>query len=443
MTSNKDYTEPDIIKNSGMAAAGQIMVPRLGEQGSIASGNSVRKPKVSLITNIYRPGSHADKIGTKFFLGIPTDEGMIPPEIEIVSVWIDQIGSNDIGIRMAEKNNAEVYPSIADALTLGGDKLAVDAVIYIGEHGDYPQSRLGVTMYPRMNHLEQIFRVFDFSGEYVPVFSDKYLAYSWLDSKWIYDRSKELNVPMMAGSSLPYCRRDPILEHPIGTEITEAVAVGGGELDSYGIHTLEMLQCMVERRAGGETGVASVQGLQGSAVWAAMDTGEISMELVEAACEKIKGEVTGSMQESVKEPGALLIRYNDGMKAVMLTLDGYINSAWAYAARAEGKTVATEFRLSPAPVNAHFSYQALNIQKFILSGGKPPAPIERNLLTNGILDMGIRSIVLDGGKVKETPFLDIQYSAGEGYAIWPKNPRPMGQSIGPWPPEGYEFIMEA
>lgn len=410
--------------------------------GSTLTSSSVRKPRVALITNIYRPGAHADKIGTKIFLGIPTDDGLISPEVEIASVWIDQIGSNDIGIRMAEMNNAIVCPSIADALTLGGNKLAVDAVIYIGEHGTYPKSRLGVTMYPRLNHLEQIFRVFDFSGEYVPVFSDKYLAYSWLDSKWIYDRAKELNVPMMAGSSLPYCRRDPILEHPLGTEITEAVAIGGGELDSYGIHTLEMLQCMVERRAGGETGVATVQGLKGDAVWEAIDTGEISLELVESACNKIKGKTSGSMRELVIEPSAIIISYNDGLKAVMLTLDGYINSSWGYAARVDGETMTTEFMLSPGPVFAHFSYQALNIQKFIKSGGKPPVPIERNLLTNGILDMGIRSIVLEGGKVIKTPFLDIQYTAENGYAIWPRTSEPTCNSIGHWPPKGYEFIME-
>lgn len=430
------------IQSSGIDTGDSTMTPESEKKGSTLTSSSVRKPRVALITNIYRPGAHADKIGTKFFLGIPTDEGLISPDVEIVSIWIDQIGSNDIGNRMAEMNNAKVYPTIAEALTLGSNKLAVDAVIYIGEHGTYPQSRLGVTMYPRLNHLEQIFRVFDFSNEYVPVFSDKYLAYSWLDSKWIYDRAKELNVPMMAGSSLPYCRRDPVLEHPIGTEITEAVAIGGGELDSYGIHTLEMLQCMIERRAGGETGVETVQGLKGDAVWRAIDTGEISLELVESACNKIKGKTAGSMRELVIEPSAILIQYNDGLKAVMLTLDGYVNSSWGYSARADGETVATEFILSPGPIFAHFSYQALNIQRFIKTGGKPPVPIERNLLTNGILDMGIRSIMLKAGKVIKTPFLDMHYTAEDGYAIWPKNSVPTGNSIGPWPPKGYEFIMD-
>lgn len=448
MRSEKNNPRRDFIKKSAIAAAGLTIVPGLvlGKDGNIASITKEAAQMLSdqniktvaFIANIYRNSAHADVIGTKLFAGIPTDEGMVTPQVKIVSMWIDQIGANDTGVRIARMNGAEIYPTIADALTLGGDKLAVDAVIYIGEHGDYKYSRLGVKMYPRMNYLEQIFRVFDASDKSVPVFTDKHLAYSWLDSKWVYDRSKELNVPMIAGSSLPYCWRDPNLEHPIGTKITEAVAIGYASLDAYGFHVTEILQCMVERRAGGETGVANVQGLKGNDVWAAIDSGRISQELVDAACNKIKGKATGSMRDLVKMPFAVVIQYNDGTKGSILMLDEYVNSGWAYAAKADGKTVATEFVLDDSMSYSHFSYLTLNIQKFIVSG-KPTAPIERNLLTSGIIDMGIRSLA--EGKVKETPFLDIKYTASGFEPIRPTNPRPTGQSLGPWPPKGYEFII--
>jgi len=354
------------------------------------------------------------------------------------SVWIDQIGANDTGVRIAKMNGAAVYPTIAEALTLGGDKLAVDAVIFIGEHGEYKYNRLREKMYPRLNYLEQIFRVFDASNKSVPVFTDKALAYSWLDSKWIYDRSKELNVPMMAGSSLPYCWRDQTLEHPIGAKITEAVAIGHSTLDAYGFHVAEILQCMVERRAGGETGVANVQGLKGNDVWAAMDSGKISQKLVDAACDKIKGKAIGSMRELTKMPYAVIVQYNDGTKGAILMLEEYIKSGWAYAAKADGKTVATEFVLDNSMSYSHFSYLTLNIQKFIVTG-KPTAPIERNLLTSGMIDMGIRSLA--EGKLKKTPFFNIKYTAKGFEPIRPTSPRPTGQSIGPWPPKGYEFII--
>ncbi len=426
---------------SGFFPKGYINLtgPESQISGLVPDSKPAALKRIALIANTYRNSAHADVIGTKLFVGIPTDEGMVAPEVQIVSVWIDQIGANDTGVRIAKMNNATLYPTIAEALMLGGDKLAVDGVIYIGEHGDYPKSRYGVKMYPRMNYLEQIFRVFDASDRSVPLFSDKHLAYSWLDSKWIYDRARELKVPMMAGSSLPYCWRDPMLVHPIGVKISEAVAIGYASLDAYGFHVLEILQCMVERRAGGETGVVSVQGLTGDAVWKAIDAGKISKELVEAACNSIKGRAAGNMRDIVKDPKAIIIRYKDGLKGAILMLDELVDTGWAYAAKAGGKTVATEFVLDHSMSYSHFSYLTLNIQKSLVTG-KPQGPVERTLLTSGIIDMGIRSSV-DGGKEIKTPFLNVKYSAAGIEPILPTAPRPTGQSIGPWPPQGYEFII--
>ncbi len=451
MEMNDKSTNPrrDFIKKSVMAAAGISIIPGfvLGENGNITSiteqlsralaGQDGIK-KVAFITHIYRNSAHADVIGTKLFLGIPTDEGMVASQIKIASVYIEQIGANDTGIKIAKMNNTRVYSTVEEALTLGGDKLAVDAVIYIGEHGEYPSNRLGMKLYPRMNYLERIFRVFDASNKSVPVFTDKALSYSWLDSRWIYDRAKELNVPLMAGSSLPYCWRDKPLEHPLGVKISEAVAIGYASLDAYGFHVTEILQCMVERRAGGETGVLSVEGLKGDDVWAAIDSGKISQKLVDAACDTIKGKAAGNMREIVKMPYAVIIKYKDGTKGSIVMLDQYVNQGWAYAAKTGKDTVATEFVLDHSMSYSHFSYLTLNIQKFIVSGN-PTVPIERNLLTSGIIDMGIRSLA--EGKVKQTPFLNIKYSAKGYEPIRPSSPRPTGQSIGPWPPKGYEFII--
>jgi hypothetical protein len=418
MDSEKNNSRRGFLKKSAIAAS-IFTVPNFlyGAQDNLSSPEKIKqaflkgKKRVALIANIYRNSAHADVIATKFFAGIPTDEGMVEPEVEIVSVWIDQIGDNDTGVRIARMNGAKLYPTIADALTMGGEKLAVDAVLYIGEHGEYPKSRYGVKMYPRMNYLEQIFRVFDASDKSVPLFTDKHL---------------------------PYCWRDKPLEHPIGTSISEAVAVGYASLDSYGFHVAEILQCMVERRKGGETGVASVKGIMGDEVWEAMDEGIISLNLVEAACNAIKGRKKGPMRELTKDPHAVIIKYNDGTKGAIVMLTGYVNQNWAYAAHADGSIVATEFVLDHSMSYSHFSYLSLNIQKFFVSE-KPQAPVERTLLTSGIMDMGIRSLA--EGKAKETPFLDIRYTA-EGYEpIRPISARPTGQSLGPWPPKGYEFII--
>jgi len=448
MKSEKNNPRRDFIKKSMLAAAGISVIPgfALGKDGVIASitdqlskalagQNGIKK--IAFITHIYRNSAHADVIGTKLFLGIPTDEGMVTPQVKIVSVFIEQIGTNDTGVRIAKMNGATLYPSVEEALTLGGDKLAVDAVVYVGEHGEYPYNRLGMKLYPRMNYLERIFRVFDASKKSVPVFTDKALSYSWLDAKWIYDRAKELEVPMMAGTSLVYCWRDKPLVHPIGVKISEAVAIGYASLDAYGFHATEILQSMVERRSGGETGVKSVEGLKGDDVWKAIDSGKISQKVVDAACDAIKGKANGNMREIVTTPYAVIINYADGTKGVIMMLDKYVNSGWAYAAKTSKGIVATEIVGDDSMSYSHFSYLALNIQKFIVSG--PIAPIERNLLTSGIIDMGIRSLA--ESKVKLTPFLNIKYSAAGYEPIRPTAPRPTGQSIGPWPPKGYEFII--
>src|SRR5690606_4454574 len=126
-------------------------------------------------------------------------------------------------------------------------------------------------------------------------------------------------------------------------------------------------------------------------VWAAIDAGKISLQLVNAACDKIKNKATGSMRELVKMPYAVIVNYKGGTKGAILMLNEYVNSGWAYAAKVGGKVEATEFVLDNSMSYSHFSYLTLNIQKFIVSG-KPPVPIERNLLTSGIIDQGIRSL---------------------------------------------------
>ena len=95
------------------------------------------RKKIAAIITEYRPRSHADVIVTKFLKGFPTDDGLIPPRVEIASMYIDQFPENDIGRDLAAEHDVPIYPSIVKALTLGGRELAVDGVLLIGEHGDY------------------------------------------------------------------------------------------------------------------------------------------------------------------------------------------------------------------------------------------------------------------------------------------------------------------
>ena len=397
--------------------------------------------KIAVVATSYRTNSHADVIVTKFLTGYPTDEGLVQPKVTIASMYFDQPEDSELGRKIADKFGVAVYPTIREALTLGGQELAVDGVIYAGVHGQYPHSRLGVTMVPQLNHLDQVFRVLDASKRAVPVYCDRELGYSWLDSKWIYDRAQELGAPMMAGSSLPLAWTKVPFEQVLGRPVAEAISIGHGPLLGYGFHAMEALQCMLERRRGGETGVTAVQALQGPAVYEAAEAGLFSMELAEAGCSACSQKKPGTMREHDKAPQSLLIHYTDGTRGAVVMAGHYVGECWSYAASMDGETIVAEFVLHNNVPYSHFSYLDLNIERMFLTG-KPQLPLERTLLTSGLLDAAARSLHA-GGKLIETPHLNVCYQPYDFEPLRPTSPAPTGASIGPWPPAGVELPLVA
>ena len=250
--------------------------------------------------------SHAAVIVGRLLEGYSPNGVYTRPRTQLVSMYTAQVPANDLSRSFSEKYGFKIYPTIKDAMTLGGDDLAVDAVCFIGEHGNYPYNDRGQHLYPRYELMEPIVEVFRRTGKTVPVFSDKHFSYSWSKAKQMYAWSRELNYPLMAGSSIPLTVRSPLLEIPYGAEIENAVALGYGELDAYGFHTLEALQCMVERRKGGETGIRSVEWLEGDAVWRWRDgPGRWSIPLVMAALSRNPSLKPGRIEDNVKQPVAV------------------------------------------------------------------------------------------------------------------------------------------
>ena len=390
--------------------------------------------KIAAIITEYRPNSHADVVVTKFLKGFPTDEGLIAPRTQVVSMYVDQFPDNDLSRGLSAAFNVPIYPSIVKALTLGGDQLAVDGVILIGEHGDYAWNEKAQHLYPRKYFMEQICGVFATSGRSVPIFNDKHLSYNWHDAKWMYDRAAQLKVPFMAGSSLPLGWRSPWLEHPLGTPIQEAVAIGFSGLDIYGFHTLETLQCMVERRGNGqggqgETGVDAVTCLEGQAVWDAAAAGLWSYDLAAAACAAIEKRPAGTMEEHCPNPAVFLVEYRDGFRGAALMLSGYVEDL-AYAARVNGEILATEFYLAPGPPHAHFSYLSLNMEEMFVTG-QPSYPVERTLLTTGILETALDSRY-QGHVRLETPHLAVAYQPAAQVPWRPRGRRPRSPALQPF-----------
>src|SRR5262249_30087653 len=152
----------------------------------------------------------------------------------------------------------------------------------------------------------------------------------------------QMGFPLMAASSVPVTWRIPSIEMPLGAEVEEALCVGNGNVDSYDYHALETIQCFVERRKGGETGVARLTALRGDAVWQAMKAGTFASggwdpALVEACLCRSHQLVPAregfndiyptadDMRRMVKEPVCYRIEYVDGLKATMLLMNGLVS----------------------------------------------------------------------------------------------------------------------
>jgi hypothetical protein len=350
------------------------------------------------------------------------------PELGVASVYAEQVKANDLSRELAKEHGFRISDTIADALTLGTGKLAVDGVLLICEHGDYPYNAKAQKLYPRHEYFNQITAVFEKAGKTVPVFCDKHLSYDRVKAADMVATAKKMNFPLMAGSSLPVTWRRPELEFDLGTKMTEAVVASRGELEIYGIHALETLQCMTERRfkpgdpKAADQGVKAVTCLQGDAVWKAADDGLWSWELLEHALGRSVSRNAGDIRANcrrfprpanwgnfVKGPIAFLIEYRDGLKASVLQLDGHVADE-TFAARLVGKEKPASclFWLPPPPGAAFLEALSSHVEKF-LATGKPPYPAERTQLTGGILDYALESRV-QGGKRLDTPDLDIRYA---------------------------------
>jgi hypothetical protein len=265
-----------------VAAAGCSRRPALA--GRSRRPASAGRRKIAALSTTYHVRSHSDNFITRFLEGYWINETYHEPPCDIASLYVDQIHPGDISRRLSMAFGFDIYPTIADALTLGTGRLAVDGVLLIAEHGNYPDNEKMQKLYPRYEFMQQVVDVFRASGRSVPVFNDKHLSYDWDKSKWMYDQSRELGFPFMAGSSVSVTFRRPEFDFPLDTELEDALAVGGGWTADGGVfHVLETLQCFVERRKGGETGVRSVLHLEGDAVWKAADEGLWSRRLLDAA----------------------------------------------------------------------------------------------------------------------------------------------------------------
>ena len=380
--------------------------------------------RIAVIGTIYRYLSHVQHIADRFLVGYPVRGTWHRPDMKIVSLYVDQKPEGDQSAARAKEFGFQVYPTIAEALRCGGDKLAVDAVLLIGEHGNYPRNEKGQVLYPRYEFFKQCVDVFDKDGRAVPVYNDKHLSWSFDKAKWMVDASKRLKFPMLAGSSLPVTWRLPDIELPLGCQIDEALMVGVGGSDPMDYHALEAMQCMIERRGRGETGVKAVQMIEGEAVWKAGAEGRWSKDLLVAALSRSDTPLGKTMDDGrtqdlvgnnelpalVKNPAAYFIEHNDGLKTTLLMLNGALRD-FNFAARVRGRGIQScQFLLTPTP---NVTYSACLVDKIeqMFATGRAPYPVERTLIVSGMLESCLESSKVRNGQRIETPQLNVRYQA--------------------------------
>jgi hypothetical protein len=391
--------------------------------------NSGKRPQIAVLANTYKTHLHTQHIVDRILDGYGFGGIFYHPRLEVVSLFVEQRGEGDLVPERAQRHpGMKVYPTIAQALTRGTGKLAVDGVVYVGEHGVYPRNEKGQTEYPRYQFFQQTVGVFKASGRSVPYFNDKHLSWKWEWAKDMYDTSRRMGFPLMAGSSVTVTWRMPQVEIPLNAPIRGALCIAYGNVDSYDIHALETVQCMVERRKGGETGVEWLQAYCGENFWRAFEQEVWSPVLFKAALCRSETLRSGretytgvyptlaEMKALARDPVAYHYQYKDGLRGTIMLMNGLVED-FTFAAAIEGQArpFSTLMYLSHKTQNgtleSYFNPLVHFIEQMMLTG-REPYPVERVLLATGMVCAGIDSL-FQGQQRIQTPHLAIQYQPGK------------------------------
>lgn len=408
---------------------------------STTARSAPRRLRIAALTTIYHKYSHSQHIVDRFLEGYGWEGRHHRPEMDVVSLYVEQVGENDLSRERARRHpEMKIYPTIAEALCQGGSQLAVDGVLLIGEHGSYPKNDRGQVLYPRYEYFQQVVEVYRQSGQTAPVFNDKHLSWNWDWARKMVDQSRELKFGLMAGSSLPVTWRQPAHELPEKAEVEEAVGIWGGGIDGGDIHVIEALQSIVERRAGGERGVQSVEALRGDRFWQALeagswDAGGWDPRLLEACLSRSNQlnpardsyshvlPTPADLRRLAPEAYAYRFTYRDGLRVSIVQFQaapkqeggGVVGDCSMAARLRNGGEYSVLFYLPYYSMRNFFSPQVHHIES-LFQTGRSPYPVERTLLTTGMTAAGIESLFQK--KPLETPHLAIEYQPTAQSTFW-------------------------
>ena len=413
----------------GVAAAALLSAAAGCRTSLIGSG---RKKRVAIIGTIVRKFSHAQHFVDRLLEGYGWEGRHHHPDMELASLYIDQFPEGDLARERSKRRGVPLYPSVEEALTLGKSKLAVDAVLIIGEHGNYPKNEKGQTLYPRYKWFKQTVGVFEASRRAVPVFNDKHLSTTWPECQEMVADSRRLGFAFMAGSSLPVTWRIPSIDFPLNAPLRESLCVCYGGVDSYDFHGLETAQCMDERRAGGESGVKAIQAIRGEKLWTVLQERELTRKLMFSALARshtVRGRPGYTyaipdmdwLREASTNPVGYFIEHTDGLVTTMLLLNNLVTDfTYAGALRDSDEIVSCQMHLPMPPryttLPNFFNPLMHRVEEMILTR-RVPYPVERTLLTSGMTLFAVESLHQDSKRL-ETPELAVAYAAPRQSTFW-------------------------
>lgn len=352
--------------------------------------------RIAVITTEYRPLAHADVIVSRWLQPYPTDEkhGWGHPRTQIASIYTAQCPPNDMAAEICRKHDIPRFATVEGALTLGGDRLAVDAVLLIAEHGEYPENEFRQKLYPRRELFEEVVAVFRKEGRVLPLFFDKHFSWNPVSIKEMYAVIDRWKIPFLGGTSLTHFGMEPQPALPEASapaqRIDELVAIYYDSLEAYLFHSLEVVEKLLEEQTTGylanRTGVAEIVAWSGADVWKALDEGLFSADLLEAAAGAVSPESAelfyGLRSQPEAELYAFQLRYRDGSKITHVMQKGTIKT-WTLGWRIGEKVDAARVRESGGAEEFYGHFARLNrvIEDFFLSG-EMPIPVERLYVTS-------------------------------------------------------------
>ena len=121
------------------AAATKVAAP------SAATAPPQRRPRIAAIVTAYFPQSHADVVITKLIKGYTTDDGLVEPSVDIVSIYMDQC------IQPPFDDTLPLEAQAASLSTLGGRNPRDIGAAIASEHGIPVYSTIRRALYETAN----------------------------------------------------------------------------------------------------------------------------------------------------------------------------------------------------------------------------------------------------------------------------------------------------